>query len=354
MVPHLSRPRLLLLCGGESAEHEVSLASARSVLEAAAGRLEVTALVIDRSVRLLDSQASLRALEAGQAPAGSGSAGLSAGVSDREPHDVVFPLLHGPNGEDGSVQGLLRLTGLPFVGSDIAGSAAAMDKLMMKAVLAAAGLPQVAWQPVLLGEWLTDRTAVLDRLSDWTWPLFVKPANLGSSVGISRVTDRASLEAGLELAFSHDRRVIVEEGVNAPRELEVAVLGNDRPEASPVGEIRFDSAFYDYETKYGEGRAELIIPAELPTELADRCRDLALQAFRQLDLAGLARVDFFLTEGGQLLLNEVNTMPGFTRTSMYPRLWQAGGISYPELIERLVSLALERHALRRPAGTSSR
>lgn len=350
----MSRPRLLLLCGGESAEHEVSLASARSVIEAATGRFEVTPLVIDRSGHLLDSQASVHALEAGRAPEGSGSAGLAAGVTGREPHDVVFPLLHGPNGEDGSVQGLLRLAGLPFVGSDIAGSAAAMDKLMMKAILGTAGLPQVAWRPVLLGEWLQDRTAVLDKLADRIWPLFVKPANLGSSVGISRVSDRAGLEAALDLAFSHDRRVIVEEGVNAPRELEVAVLGNDQPEASPVGEIRFDSDFYDYETKYGEGRAELIIPAQLPADLAERCRDLALQAFRQLDLAGLARVDFFLTQDGQLLLNEVNTMPGFTRTSMYPRLWQAGGISYPELIERLVDLALERHRLRRQAGTSSR
>lgn len=338
----MSRTRLLLLCGGQSEEHEVSLSSARSVLAAVGDSMEVTPLVIDRSGRLLSPAGSLAALEAGSAPAGSGSAELAAVSTTVGSHDVVFPLLHGPNGEDGSVQGLLRLSGLPFVGSDILGSAVGMDKIMMKTVLGAAGLPQVNWRGLDRNEWRSDRQTVLDSLSGSRYPLFVKPANLGSSVGISKVTSESGIVPALELAFRLDRRVIVEEGVSGARELEVGVLGNSQPEASPVGEISFASEFYDYDTKYAEGRAELSIPAELPAFLADQCRQLALRAFRQLDLRGLARVDFFLTQDGSLLLNEVNTMPGFTVTSMYPRLWQAAGLSYPRLVERLVELALER------------
>lgn len=346
--------RLLLLCGGQSEEHEVSLASARSVISALGDSMQVTPLVIDRSGRLLDQQGSRLALEAGSAAAGSGSSGLAelqAGGS----FDVVFPLLHGPNGEDGSVQGLLQLAQLPFVGSGILGSAVAMDKIMMKTVLQASGLPQVGFSAVTRAQWQSAPQAVLEQLDSAGYPLFVKPANLGSSVGISKAADRTQLAAALELAFGFDRRVIIEEGLEGARELEVGILGNDEPQASPVGEIRFSSEFYDYDTKYEPGRAELLVPAALEPELVAQVQRLAVQAFRQLDLAGLARVDFFLSRDGRLLLNEVNTMPGFTITSMYPRLFEAAGLSYAELIRRLVSLALERqHGVSRPAGTSSR
>ncbi len=338
----MAATRLLLLCGGQSEEHEVSLSSARSVLEAVGDTMDVTPMVIDRSGRLLGRAASQLALEAGSAPAGGAGTDLVQLGSDTSGFDAVFPLLHGPNGEDGSIQGLLRLAGLPFVGSGILGSAVGMDKIIMKSLLGAAGLPQVNWRGLSRRDWQGDRDAVLGELRNGPLPLFVKPANLGSSVGISKVTAHGDLEAALELAFSLDRRVIVEEGVAGVRELEIGILGLDEPEASPVGEISFQSEFYDYDTKYVGGRAQLTIPADIPAAVAGRCRELALRAFRELDLAGLARVDFFLKPDGELLLNEVNTMPGFTETSMYPQLWRAAGVSYRELVRRLVELALER------------
>jgi D-alanine-D-alanine ligase len=332
---------VLLLCGGQSEEHEVSLSSARSIISATRDRLDVTPLVIDRGGRLLPPAESLAALADGSAPAGSGQLQLSQFTTLDTAFDVVFPVLHGPNGEDGTVQGLLSLMGLPFVGSDVLGSAVSMDKLMMKYVFAAHGLPQVRYAGLNRSEWLQNGPESLHGLK-LRWPLFVKPANLGSSVGISRVTDQAGLVAALDLAFGFDRRVIIEEAVVA-RELEIAVLGNDRPEVSPVGEVTFESAFYDYATKYETGQAQLLIPADVPADVAERCAELALSAFRAVDAAGLARIDFFYEEaGGRLLLNEINTMPGFTTTSMYPRLWQAAGVSYAELVTRLVQLALER------------
>lgn len=346
-------PKVLLLCGGRSEEHEVSLASARSVIEAVDGTVDVTALVIDRGGRLLAAADSRRRLTGAAEPNEGAAADRRPGedVSSalarlrQDGYDVVFPLLHGPYGEDGSVQGLLRLLGVPFVGSDVLGSAVAMDKLMMKAVLAAHGLPQVAYRGVARRAWQRDRRASLAQLAGLGWPRFVKPANLGSSIGVRRVDDPAALEEAIDGAFAFDRRVIVEHGVEGARELEVAVLGNDEAQVSPVGEIRYRSAFYDYDTKYTDGRAELLIPAPLPEGIARRAHELALSAFTALDAAGLARVDFLYREdqdGSELFLNELNTMPGFTRHSMYPRLWEAGGLPYPELVRRLVDLATER------------
>jgi D-alanine-D-alanine ligase len=263
----------------------------------------------------------------------------------------VFPLLHGPNGEDGTVQGLLTVAGLPFVGAGVLGSAAAMDKPTMKRVFQSAGVPQVAWRPVQRSAWRRDPDAVTASLNGLPWPRFAKPANLGSSVGIVKARDEAEQAAALDEAFRHDRRALVEAAVEGARELEVAVLGNDEPVASPPGEIRVvGDAFYDYEHKYSDGGAELVIPAELPAGVADTVRELAVRVFRLLDAAGLARVDFFLARDGAVLVNEINTLPGFTRHSMYPRLWQAAGLSYPELIERLIDLALERHADAPAAG----
>jgi D-alanine-D-alanine ligase len=347
----LTRPRVLLLCGGQSEEHEVSLASARSVMAAAGACFEITPLVIGRDGRRLSEEASRRALHKGRSdtPAGDALAlapatDLQSLLGERFDHfEVVFPLLHGPLGEDGSVQGMLKLMGLPFVGSDVLGSAVGMDKPMMKAVFAAHGFPQVAYRAVSRKAWSDTPGEVLDSLEALGYPLFVKPANLGSSVGIARASERMSLSAALDEAARHDRRLIVEQGLTGARELEVAVLGNDAPEASAVGEIGYGSDFYDYATKYTAGAAALMIPADLPHAVAERCRCLALQAFRAVDAAGLARVDFFYTPKDQrLYLNEINTMPGFTETSMYPKLWQEAGLSYPELVARLIDLALEK------------
>ncbi len=335
----MTRPRVLLLCGGRSDEHEVSLASARSVLAAAGGRLELTPLVIARDGRLLSAHASTKVLESSTREHVEARTG---GLERLEPtaFDVVLPLLHGPFGEDGSVQGLLKIMGLPFVGSDVLGSAVGMDKGMMKAVFAAHGLPGVAYRVVTRRAWQEEPDKVLADLEVLAFPVFVKPANLGSSVGISRAEDVQTLRVALTEAARFDRRIVVEQGLTGARELEVGVLGNDRPEASVVGEIGFSGAFYDYESKYTEGAAVLHIPADLSPELAARCRELALAAFQAVDATGLARVDFFLHEG-ELYLNEINTMPGFTTTSMYPKLWEASGVPYAELVSRLVELALE-------------
>jgi D-alanine-D-alanine ligase len=355
----MKKIRVLLLAGGQSEEHEVSINSARSVLQALpADRFEVTSIVISREGRWLPAPDSARALERGSAASG-GELVLHQAAS-AEAFDVVFPILHGPNGEDGTVQGMLKLAGIPFVGSSVLGSAVSMDKIMTKAVLATHGIPQVPYQLVTRHEFATDPDAAISSLMALGFPLFVKPANLGSSVGISKARDTTELRAALRLAFELDRRVIVEvaaggvpahgtgsvpahgTGSGKPREIEVGILGNDDPQASPVGELTFESDFYDYDTKYTEGRAEMHIPANIPPEISDQARALAIQAFKALDCAGLSRIDFFYCEDGSLFLNEVNTMPGFTKTSMYPQLWQAAGVGYSELVSRLVELALEQ------------
>lgn len=317
--------------------------SARSVLNALPRDLfDVTPVVISKQGRWLPPTETNRALETGKSAQG-GDLVLHRAAS-AEGYDAVFPLLHGPMGEDGTIQGLLTLAGIPFVGSGVLGSSVSMDKVMTKQVLASVGIPQVAWQLALRRDWQDHPEQVRQKAEELGYPFFVKPANLGSSVGISKVHARHELDAALELAFSLDRRVIIEAMTShKPREVEVGILGNDAPIASPVGELSFTADFYDYTTKYTEGQAEMHIPARLPQEVAERIRDLALRAFKALDCAGLARVDFFyVAETGEVLLNEVNTMPGFTTTSMYPKLFEAAGLSYGELVARLVELALEK------------
>ncbi len=263
--------------------------------------------------------------------------------------DVVFPVLHGPYGEDGTVQGLLELAAIPYVGAGVVGSAVGMDKAIFKQVMAANGLPVLPWQLVLSSQWQQQPEPILAEIeSRLTYPVFTKPANLGSSVGISKCRSRAELRAGLDEAASHDRRIVVEQGI-AARELEVAVLGNDAPQASIIGEVRPRRDFYDYVAKYlaepgSAEESELIIPADLTPAQAAEVTELALQAYRAIDCAGLGRVDLLLDKAdGALYLNEINTIPGFTRISMYPKLWEASGLSYPELLDRLIELALERH-----------
>jgi D-alanine-D-alanine ligase len=271
--------------------------------------------------------------------------------------DVVFPVLHGPYGEDGTVQGLLELANVPYVGAGVLGSALGMDKAVSKTVFAAHGLPIVPYLTVTAREWKTAPNEITSRVAaDLRYPVFVKPANLGSSVGISRATVDGELSAAIRTAFEYDRKVVIEAGVPNAREIECAVLGNDEPEASLPGEIvvTHPDGFYSYEAKYLDpSGATPKIPADLTPEMIERVRRLSVEAFRALDLAGMARVDFFLDDGnGALYLNEVNTIPGFTAISMYPKMWEATGVPYSELITRLLTLAIERHEQKQQLRTS--
>lgn len=350
------RLRVAVLCGGRSGEHEVSVVSAASVLAALdPARFAAVPVGITRSGRWLllpDLEAARAAggVEEGMGQPlavvpGGGRGALVALEGGPGPGavDVVFPVLHGPNGEDGTVQGLLRLAGVPFVGAGVLASALGMDKAAMKDVFRQWGLPVVDSLLVRRCDWEGDPGGTVARIREAIgFPCFVKPANLGSSVGISKARDREELRAALERAARYDRRLVVERAVDA-RELECSVLGNDAPVASVPGEILPAREFYDYEAKYADPRTQLVIPARVAPEVARRAQELAVRAFLALDCAGLARVDFFLERGsGLLLVNEINTIPGFTAVSMYPKLWEASGLSYRDLITRLIELALER------------
>jgi D-alanine-D-alanine ligase len=354
------RVRVAVLFGGQSDEHDVSLRSAQTVIGALdPEKYEVAKIGITREGRWLSSGDPLAQLasssplfalsDGGQSLSDSSTpSGESVPAVFNGEVDVVFPVLHGPMGEDGTIQGMLELAGLPYVGSGVLGSAVAMDKTVTKVILDQAGLPQAPWQTVLRKDWEADP----DRIADWIdhkvgYPCFVKPANMGSSVGISKVHDRSELAAAMEEAGRFDRKILVEQGVDA-RELEVSVLGNDEPIASVVGEIVSSNEFYDYNAKYVEEGSQLIVPAHLEGKTLIEVQELAITAFRALDLAGLARVDFFLDkQTDHIYINEVNTLPGFTAISMYPMLWEATGIPIPELVDRLIALAIERHAERR-------
>ena len=354
----MPRTRLAILYGGRSAEHQVSVVSARSVMEALdPDRFEVVPIAITRDgAWLLPDRSPLELTASDGAlpevdPAGTevavrpehGLADAGAG-----PVDVVFPILHGPFGEDGTVQGLFELADLPYVGSGVLASALAMDKAMAKVVLAQAGLPQAPYLVVPERDWRADPDRVAAEVSGrLAYPVFTKPSRLGSSIGITKVKTPADLAAGLAAAFAHDPKALVEQGIVA-RELECGVLGNDAPEASVVGEVVPGHEFYDFEAKYLDDALKLEIPAPVPAGVRDRVRELSLRAFQALDCEGFARVDCFYEEAtGRVLLNEVNTIPGFTPKSMFPMLWAASGLAYPDLVARLVDLATERHAARR-------
>lgn len=269
--------------------------------------------------------------------------------------DVVFPILHGPYGEDGTVQGLLELAGIPYVGAGVAASAVGMDKVLFKSIMLAHGLPTVAYLVILRKTWEQEPDQALARVeAELGYACFVKPANLGSSVGISKAHDRAELRAALDDAARYDRKLLVETAIDA-REIEVSVLGNDEPVASVPGEVVPSNEFYDYAAKYLDGESGLLIPAPIPDRTAETIRQLAVAAYRAIDCAGMARVDFLLDRNtGAVYVNELNTLPGFTPISMYPKLWEASGISYPELIDRLIQLALERHADKGRSATEYR
>ena len=342
--------RIALLFGGRSAEHEVSITSASAVhSHLDRGRFEITCVYVDR-------QGRWRLVPSPQAPAEELSAGESSaflpwapgGPGDRFEADIYFPVLHGPFGEDGTIQGLFEMADVAYVGAPVLASAAGMDKAVAKTLFRSRGLPVGRFDVCMETDWRRDPEAVLHAvLEAFAPPFFVKPANLGSSVGISKVTAFTEAAAALEAAFRYDRKVLVEEGIPG-REIECSVLGNDEPRASLPGEVIPFREFYDYRDKYLEGKTRFQIPADLPPAQTEEIQRLAVEAFAAIDGCGMARVDFFVREGREpIVLNEINTIPGFTQISMYPKLWEATGLGFADLLEELIGLGLERHASRK-------
>ncbi len=354
----MAKQRIGVVFGGKSAEHEVSLQSAKNILEAIdKSKYEVVLLGIDKQGEWHLNDASGFLLNA-ENPAlialnRSGEhVALVPGSSSQQlitrqqaqplsQLDVIFPIVHGTLGEDGSLQGLLRMANLPFVGSDVLGSAVSMDKDFTKRLLRDAGLKVAPWLSVIQTQRAhVDAQAVIARFG---LPLFIKPANQGSSVGVSKVDSLEAFDAALDLAFTFDRKVLIEQGIKG-REIECAVLGNESPQASPCGEVVVHDAFYSYDTKYiSESGAQVVVPAAISDEASEAIRTVAITAFQALECFGMARVDVFLQDDGEIIVNEVNTLPGFTNISMYPKLWQAAGLSYSDLITRLIELAQQRH-----------
>jgi len=384
----MKRLRVGVLYGGRSGEHEVSLASAASVFaNLDRSRYEPVPIKIEKDGRWALADRPPSTMIAGEVieqarleaarPVREGrevhfvarpsdetilsidrtrgrDADVPAAVVTGLSLDVIFPMLHGPYGEDGTMQGLLELANIPYVGAGVLASAVGMDKGMMKIAFAGRGLPVCPYRVVLRHEWKTnaDRiTADLEKALQY--PMFVKPANLGSSVGISKAKNASELVAAMDLAGSFDRKIVVEAAVPDAREIECAVLGNDTPEASVPGEIIPSREFYDYESKYLDEGSKSVIPADLPARTADEVRRLSIEAFKAVDAAGMSRVDFLLSRrDGSLWLNEVNTIPGFTTISMFAKLWAASGVDYPTLLDRLIGLALDRHAEKQQLRTS--
>jgi D-alanine-D-alanine ligase len=361
--------RVAVVFGGRSAEHEISVLSARSVIDALdPERYDVVAIGVTKEGRWQLMPTGPPSLPAGEAelpgvmPASGaeialdqdpGSGAIVAADGARTSIDVVFPVLHGPYGEDGSIQGLFEMAGVPYVGSGVLGSAVGMDKAVQKVLFEAAGIPVVPHEVVHEREWEEDPEAVEARAQHLGYPMFAKPAALGSSIGIRKVGGPDELRAALEDAFRYGRKAVLERSMDRARELEVSVLGNDDPVASVAGEIvPRGHEFYDYEAKYlDEHGAELVIPADVPGEVLEELQRMAVAAFRAIDACGMARMDFFLMDEDRLFVNEVNTIPGFTSISMYPRLWEASGVPYPQLVDRLIELAIERHESERKKGT---
>ncbi len=346
---------VILLFGGRSPEHEVSILSARSVAKAAPSeRIAMTPLCVARDGKFVAPERSARIL-AGEESSATGDADFSFETWSRTVViDVILPLIHGTGGEDGALQGYFETLGLPYSGSGVAASAVAMDKVHMKQAFAAAKLPTVELVPVLEHEWRTERERVVRAVTNaLRLPYFVKPANAGSSVGVMKVKNDGDLGKAMDHAFRFDEKVLVERGVDA-REIEVSVLGNESPEASVPGEIVVGREFYDYTDKYVESKSSLVIPAKLTSDKTAEIRRLAIAAFKAVGASGFARVDFFLERGtNRLYLNEINTIPGFTNISMYPKLWEATELKYARLIERILTLGIERSQARKARAEST-
>ena len=359
-----TKMRIGILFGGRSGEHEVSLRSARSVLQAIdREKYSVSLIGITKNGRWIGGENPLAALEDGDEaieqcpdtillidPVDNSLMQISRNRNDEtiyinktEDLDVIFPVLHGSFGEDGAVQGLFELADIPYVGSGLVGSSVGMDKGVFKSVMCSAGLPVLPSMTVNRSEYRSDTTIMVDRIiRQLNLPVFIKPANLGSSVGITKASNIGELKSGLDEASKWDRRIVIEEGVDA-REIEVSVLGNDDPQVSIAGEVVPQRDFYDYDAKYVSDDSELLIPAPISPDQLVRIQEMAIAAYKAVDCSGMARVDFLLDKSsGKVWINELNTIPGFTNISMYPKLWQASGIEYPELIDKLIELALER------------
>lgn len=360
--------RVGVVFGGRSGEHEVSLTSAKGIIKAMdKDKYEIVPIGITKTgqwltsdnvhQQLLDAAAGHPVIEAEAERSRATTraadvSGLALGVTETGSLDVIFPVLHGTFGEDGTVQGFFELVDIPYVGAGVTGSAVAMDKAVAKDIFRAHGLPIVIHRLFLRRQWERDPNGVIAECeAAMPYPMFVKPANLGSSVGIHKANNQTELRAGLDDAACYDRKLIVEQGIDA-REIEVSVLGNDDPIASVPGEIIPSREFYTYAAKYIDNSSELLIPAPLSPEHTELIQKLAVMAFQALDCSGLARCDFLLEKStGEVFLNEINTMPGFTPISMYPKLWEASGLSYSELIDRLIELAIERYEDKRQSQT---
>lgn len=351
-----------IIFGGRSGEHEVSYCSATSIMKAInKDKYTVVPIGITKEGRWISPEETAQALQSGRIEGKStvillnnpsynnliridNNQKLKKDTSEGK-LDVIFPVLHGPYGEDGTVQGLLELANIPYVGAGVAASAISMDKELMKTIFKQKGLPIVKWLTIKRKDWYKSKEEILSLIQNsFKYPLFVKPTNLGSSVGITKVHEAKELEKAIDLASSYDRKILVEQGLEGVKEIECSILGNDEPRASVVGEVKPAGEFYDYDSKYIDEATQLIVPADLPEEVSRKVQEIALRAFKAIDAAGMARVDFFVTKKeNKIYLNEINTIPGFTSVSMYPRMWEASGISYTDLIDRLIQLALERY-----------
>lgn len=341
MADRTKKPTIAVIHGGRSGEHEISLLSARSIMEALdKEKYEVLPVFVGKDGRW-SVNGEMRLL----VPDAQGGRLLRDDGTVAERFDVAFPIIHGTDGEDGALQGLLELAGVPYVGGGVLGSAIGMDKVMQKRVLRGANIPVVAWHDFRSHEWASDADGIVSLIEvSLGYPNFVKPVNLGSSVGISKAHHRQELLDAVELALRVDTHVIVEKAVPAAREIECAALGNVDHAISVFGEIFPSNEFYDYAAKYLDGKSATAIPADLPDAVADKLRGIAERACAVLNVEGLARVDFLVSkDSGEAYLNEINTLPGFTSISMYPKLWEASGLAYPALLDRLIALAIERH-----------
>ncbi|MBU4047403.1 D-alanine--D-alanine ligase [bacterium] len=354
--------RVGIIFGGRSGEHEVSFCSASSIIKAIdKDKYTAVPIGITKEGRWISPQDSELALQSGRIEGKNTVILLNNSFSKSlvcidnnqrldkssalEKLDVIFPVLHGPYGEDGTVQGLLELANIPYVGAGVAASAISMDKDLMKTIFQQKGLPILRWLTIKRKDWHKDKEEILSLIQkSFEYPLFVKPTNLGSSVGITKVHKKEELKEAIDLASSYDRKILIEEGLEEVREIECSVLGNDEPQTSVVGEVKPAGEFYDYDSKYIDEETQLIIPADLPDGVSREVQEIALRAFKAVDGAGMARVDFFVSKKeNKIYLSEINTIPGFTSASMYPRLWEASGVSYPDLIDQLIQLALERY-----------
>jgi len=351
-----------IIFGGRSGEHEVSYCSATSIMKAInKDKYTVVPIGITKEGRWISPEETAQALQSGRIEGEStvillnnpsynnliridNNQKLKKDTSEGK-LDVIFPVLHGPYGEDGTVQGLLELADIPYVGAGVTASAISMDKELMKTIFKQKGLPVVKWLTIKRKDWYKSKEEILSLIQNsFEYPLFIKPTNLGSSVGITKVHKAKELEKAIDLASSYDRKILVEQGLEGVKEIECSILGNDEPRASVVGEVKPAGEFYDYDSKYIDEATQLIVPADLPEEVSRKVQEIALRAFKAIDAAGMARVDFFVTKKeNKIYLNEINTIPGFTSVSMYPRMWESSGISYTDLIDRLIQLALERY-----------